>query len=122
VWVRIRAQLRDRRDVEARNNEVRNHRIVQRAAGGRIGLRRKWSIAAAVAAAVAQADLAERPRLGALVAAATRWLAGADCHAGHHHALQHHHGYAGEQAAAELEHICVRRIDGGKVDVGPGVI
>ena len=128
VQARVSAELHDRREVVAR--EVRGPRVVQRAAGGRVGLRRQRSavfsgtrpsrVVAAAHAAVARADCTERPRLVALVAAATRWRAGANSHAERHHALQHHHRHAGEQAAAALNCVCVLRIEGGEVDVGPG--
>ena len=76
---------------------------------------------AAELAAVALADRAVRPRLVALVVAATGWREGAGEHADHHHALQRHHRHAGEQATAALDRVCILRIGGGEVDIGPGV-
>ena len=105
VQARVSTDLLDRREVEAR--EVRGLRNVQRAAGGRVGLLWQQRVVAAVAATVgaarAQANIAVRPRLGALVAAAARWSEGANPHADHHHALQRHHRHAGKQAAAKLD-------------------
>jgi hypothetical protein len=119
VRARVRAELRDRREVEAR--EARGARIVQRAAGGRVGLRRQRRVVATVVAAVTRADHAECPRLMALVAAATRWPGGAEGYAEHHHALQRHYCHAGEHATAALSRVCVLRIEGGEIDVGPGM-
>jgi hypothetical protein len=122
---RVRAQLGDRREVvthEVRGpRSVRGPHAVQRATGCRVGLRRQRSTLAAGGAAAVCADPAEHPHL-ALVAAATGWREGAGEHADHHHALQRHHRHASEQATAALDHVCVLRIEGGEIDVGPGVI
>ena len=105
VQTRVRAQLRDCREVEAR--EVRGLRtLVQHNAGGRIGLRRQRRV------------LATEP---AAVACAARRADGTDQYADRHEALQRHHRRAGEQAANALERVRVLRSEGDEEDVGPGV-
>ena len=118
VQARVRAELRDCREVEAR--EVRGIWIVQRAAGGLVGLWRQRGLITAKPAAVLLADLAIGTRLRALVAAATCWRYAGE-HGDHHHALHHHHRRAGEQAAATLDCVCILWIESGEVNVGSGV-
>jgi hypothetical protein len=46
-------------------------------------------------------------------------MEGTKVYTDHHQALQCYHRHADEQAAAALDRVCVLRIEGREVDIGP---